>query len=243
MLRTVLFLAFGIIVMILLLPVSLIFWIFRDRSDEAGASPFMDAVIKPGLKVLALIGGLKIETSGLQNIPDEPALFVSNHQGNLDALPALLYLGKMKPVLVKHQIMKLPVARIYIDLESCVPIDREDIRQSLTALRKISAKLKAGHSAIIFPEGTRSKGPEMGPFKHGAFKAAVWAHVPVVPFVLDGSYKAFEEQGKLVPATIKLTVLPPLEPEEFKGLKTQEISDIVQGRIQKELDRMRSEER
>ncbi|MBQ4234209.1 MAG: 1-acyl-sn-glycerol-3-phosphate acyltransferase [Firmicutes bacterium] len=241
MIRTILFLAFGITVMILLLPVSFILWLLRDKSDEADASRFMDIVVKPGLYVLAWIAGAKIEARGTENIPDSPALFVANHQGNLDALAALMKLGKMKPVLVKKEIMSLPVARFYIDLESCVPIDRDDIRQSLTALKKITAKLKAGHSAIIFPEGTRSKGSDMNEFKHGAFKPALWADVPIVPFALDGSYKCFEEKGKLTPAVIKLSVLPPIMPEEFRGLKTQEISELVQSRIQAELDRMRSE--
>lgn len=241
MLRSILFLAFGIIVMILLLPVSLILLIFRDKSDGAGPSRLMDICIQPGFRALAEIAGLKTETRGLENIPEDPALFIGNHQGNMDALTSMICLGKMKPALVKHQLMKLPLARIYIALDSCVPIDRADVRQSLTALRKVSEKLKAGHSVIIFPEGTRSKGPDMHEFKHGAFKAAVWAGVPIVPFASDGSYKAFEEKGRLVPTTVKFSVLPPIPPEEFKGMKTQEISEMVQARIQAELDRMRSE--
>ncbi|MBR0115113.1 MAG: hypothetical protein IJM11_08040, partial [Firmicutes bacterium] len=60
MIRTILFLAFGITVMILLLPVSFILWLLRDKSDEADASRFMDIVVKPGLYVLAWIAGAKI---------------------------------------------------------------------------------------------------------------------------------------------------------------------------------------
>ncbi len=240
MLRSILFLAFGITAMILLLPVSLILLLFKDKSDGAGPSPFMDIFVQPGFKVLAAIAGIRTETSGLENIPEYPALFIGNHQGNMDALTSMIFLGKMKPALIKHQLMRLPLARIYIALDSCVPINRTDVRQSLTALKKVTAKLKAGHSVIIFPEGTRSKGPDMHEFKHGAFKAAVWAQVPIVPFVSDGAYKAFEEKGRLVPTRVKFSVLPPISPEEFKGMKTQEISSMVQARIQAELDRMRS---
>ena len=50
---------------------------------------------------------------------------------------------------------------------------------------------------VIFPEGTRAKGPdyELGEFHHGSFKLATKAKVPIVPVTINGTYKCYEETG------------------------------------------------
>ena len=60
-------------------------------------------------------------------------------------------------------------------------IDRFNMRESVKAIYAGVEKLKSGYSVIIFPEGTRSKGPFMNEFKKGSFKLAINANVPVIP--------------------------------------------------------------
>ena len=55
--------------------------------------------------------------------------------------------------------------------------------------------MKNGHSIVIFPEGTRSKGGEVGEFKAGSFHLAVKSGVAILPVTLDGTYKMFEANG------------------------------------------------
>ena len=43
-------------------------------------------------------------------------------------------------------------------------------------------------SVVIFPEGTRSRTGEMGPFKVGAFKLAVEEGVSIVPITINGTF-------------------------------------------------------
>ena len=87
----------------------------------------------------------------------------------------------------------------------------------------------------IFPEGHRSKGPQRDEFKPGAFKPALKAQTPVVPFVIDGTYKCFEEKRRLIKAPVTVTILPPVYPQE--GEKTKALSQRVRQLIQDELDR------
>ena len=72
---------------------------------------------------------------------------------------------------------------------------------------------------MIFPEGTRSKGPEPGSFKRGAFKLATKPGVPIIPVSLNGSYKMYEETGIMKGARIDVKIHPPVE---TKGLSRQE---------------------
>ncbi|MEG2842222.1 MAG: lysophospholipid acyltransferase family protein, partial [Ruthenibacterium sp.] len=89
-----------------------------------------------------------------------------------------------------------------------------------------------GKSMIVFPEGTRSKGGPMGEFKSGGFKMACKAKAPIVPVVIDGSYKIMEANGNWMrPAHVNITILPPiataaLTREEQKALP-QKVAQMI----------------
>ena len=86
--------------------------------------------------------------------------------------------------------------------------------------------LNRGKSLIIFPEGTRSKGGPVAEFKSGSLRIAVKAKVPVVPVVIDGSYKVMEQNrwGILIrPALVKVKVLDAIE---TAGLTKEEGKDL-----------------
>jgi len=74
---------------------------------------------------------------------------------------------------------------------------------------------------VIAPEGTRSATGELLEFKQGAFFMARKLAVPIIPVVLHNVSDALPK-GKLLvrPATIQVTVMPPLWPEEIGALKT-----------------------
>ena len=74
----------------------------------------------------------------------------------------------------------------------CVSIEREDLRQALTAIKETGQRLQDGLNMVIFPEGTRSHGPEVAEFKKGSIKAATMVGAPIVPFRLENMYAIFE---------------------------------------------------
>src|SRR4029077_3974866 len=50
----------------------------------------------------------------------------------------------------------------------------------------VAARVRGGLSVVVFPEGTRSRDSDVGPFKRGSFLIALEAGVPVVPLSLVG---------------------------------------------------------
>lgn len=180
------------------------------------------------LPVVKGVAGFKVETTGKENIPDGPALYVGNHQGLFDIIIALEQFGKLTPLLAKIEASKIPLIGSWMKILDCVFIDRGNIRSSLESIKRCEDTLKGGQSVIIFPEGTRSREHEMGEFKPGAFRCAIKAEVPIVPFVIDGTYHAWEEQGKLVPTTASLKILPPIHTEEIEKERTKHISEEVE---------------
>ena len=109
-----------------------------------------------------------------------------------------------------------------IDIRS-VFIEREDARASLRAIEEGINFLKQGFSLVIFPEGTRSRGGEMGEFKKGSLRLATKIGIPIVPVTIDGTYKAYEEKGYVQPATVSFKIHKAIETE---GMNRKEAAEL-----------------
>ena len=187
-----------------------------QRLEAAGELDARDALVEPQVqrwaRSLLRKAGVEVEVSGLENIPGCPAVFVANHQSYFDIPVLLSWLDRPHPLVAKQEIRKLPLIRSWMKLLDCVFIDRENPRQSVAALGEAARNMaERGRSFIIFPEGTRSRGDRVGEFKNGGFRVALKSGAPVVPVVIDGTYRVMEANHMwILPARVRLRVLPPI---------------------------------
>lgn len=157
-----------------------------------------------------------VSVTGLENIPHDTAVvFMGNHQGYMDIPLILGYVNKPTAFISKIEIKKVPIMSKWMELMQCVFMDRKNMRQSVQAISDAVETLKNGYSLVIFPEGTRSKGGPVAPFKAGSFKLAFRSEVPIIPLTIDGTWKVLEEHKKLCPSHIKLTIHPPIQTKEL----------------------------
>lgn len=119
---------------------------------------------------------------------NRPAVFVVNHQTELD----VLLLGAIWPlhcsVTAKKSLRNIPFLGWFMTLSGAVFIDRVDRAQAMKAFEGASRDMRdKQQSVVIFPEGTRSYSaePMLLPFKKGAFHLAVQAGVPIIPVVAE----------------------------------------------------------
>lgn len=173
-------------------------------------------------RLIKLAGG-NIEVVGTENIPEETAVFVANHQGDFDIPTVLTVTGKPRALMAKKSLAKIPGIHGWMNHLQCVFLDREDDKEAIRALMDSTKLVKSGYSMTIFPEGTRSKGGPVKEFKGGAFRIATNAKVPVVPITIDGSYRMLEAHGYIHPATIKVTIH---EPIPTAGMSRQEVREL-----------------
>ena len=138
---------------------------------------------------LLRLAGVQLEVLGLENIPDEPVVFVCNHQGNFDIPILLTALPKANGILAKKELQHLPLINRWMLLLHCVFIDRDNPRQAVSALNSAAKNLQDGCSIVVFPEGTRSKCADIGEFKAGAFKIATKTKAKIVPLKVTARTK------------------------------------------------------
>lgn len=178
-------------------------------------------------------GKVTIESHGLDNIPKENGFMLyPNHQGLFDVLVFLESCPVPFAFVIKKEVSKVILLKQVIGAVGSEVIDREDIRQSLAVINKVSDEVKKGRNFLIFAEGTRSKlGNKLLDFKGGSFKSAMKAKCPIVPCALIDSFKPFDESS-IKPVTVKLIYLPPIYYEEYKNMKSPEIATEVKRRIE-----------
>lgn len=178
---------------------------------------------------LAWASGVKVRMTGLENIPkDEPVLFVSNHQSNLDFAILLGLINKPKAFVAKIELARIPVVSPWMRNIGCVFMDRKDIRQSLKVMNEAVDIIRSGLSMVIFPEGTRSRSDTVAEFKKGSLRLADKAGVPVVPVTISGSYKAVEaNKGWIKPVEVKVVIAKPIYYRNLSKEDKDRIHEIV----------------
>lgn len=231
MFRTFLFYFTIGLVLLITLPIWLIARIFPGKNPRKWPQLILD-IFSP---LVLWIAGFKLEVKGLENIPEGPALLVGNHQGLLDMFIALMKMDKVRPFLAKKEAKKIPVIASWMRMIGCVFIDRSSTRSAVESINEVEGKLRSGDSVIIFPEGKRSRCHEMASFKPGAFRPAVRTGVPIVPFVIDGSYKAWEENHKITPCHCKLTILEPIYQSAPNEITSTALAKITEEKIREAL--------
>ena len=182
-------------------------------------------------------GRVKVICHGIENLPKETGYIIfPNHQGLFDALAFLETHERPFVTVMKKEVKDIFLLRNVICLLQAEIIDREDVRQCMTVIKNMTNRVKAGENFIIFAEGTRSKnGNQVGEFKGGSFKSAMNARCPIVPAALVDSYKVFDTNS-IRRQTMHLFYMEPLYYKDYKDMKSTEIAELVQNRIQSTID-------
>ncbi len=178
-------------------------------------------------------GRVTIEVHGAENIPAEPGfMFFPNHQGLYDVLAIIDSCEVPFAFVIKKEASNIILLKQIIAALGSLPIDRDDLRQSMEVIKEVTKQVKEGKNFLIFAEGTRSRrGNELNEMKGGSFKSATKARCPIVPVALIDSFRPFDEKS-IKPVTVHVYYLKPIPYEEYKDMSTTEIAEMVKARIE-----------
>lgn len=130
-------------------------------------------------------------------IPENKTIiFAANHQSLFDIPPMIWWLRKHHPKFVsKIELGKgIPSVSFNLKYGGGALIDRKDPKQALRVLSEFAQRLHdRTWSAVIFPEGTRSRDGKPKSFSVNGLKMMI-AHNPdayIVPISINNSWKVF----------------------------------------------------
>ena len=162
---------------------------------------FFALAIKP---FMALFIGLRVR--GREHLTrTEPFVLIANHSSHLDtmSLLSLFPLGRLRrirPVAAADYFERNRFVSLFTKtLFNILPIARKNITAENNPLRRMREAIDAGDSLIIFPEGTRGFGEQMGEFRSGVAHLIEKAPgVPIVPAYLVNMGRSLPK-GEFIP--------------------------------------------
>jgi 1-acyl-sn-glycerol-3-phosphate acyltransferase len=169
-------------------------------------------VVKAGsFSALALVG-IRIRVLGRERVDWSRAhVVMGNHQGILDPFVLVAGVPQHMVGIEKRENFKIPIYGALAKAWGNLPIDRSNPEAARATIDQAEHCLHGGTSIAMFPEGTRSKTGEFGPFKKGGFHLAINTGADIVPFTISGSYER----------------LPPGEWRVLPGLITIEFGEAI----------------
>lgn len=182
-------------------------------------------------------GNIDLTVTGQDKLPEENGFILyGNHQGLFDVVALVATFPRILGAVFKKELEGVPFLKQIIACTKSFAMDREDVRQSLSVIQKVTEEVKQGRNYLIFPEGTRSKkGNVMGQFHGGSFRCAVKAKCPIVPVAFIDSFKVLDQKG-CKKVGVQIHFLEPIPFEEYGHMKTVEIAQLVKDRIQQAID-------
>jgi len=218
MIKTILAFAITVLTIILCTPIGIVCMVLRVLGLKKPTSWIVYKIAQTWSRILILVTGCAMDVRGRENIPPKGGVcFVSNHVGIFDIILALAYAGRPFGFIAKKELLYLPFIDIWIYMLGGLFIDRINIRKAKKTIDLGIQKLQKGWSMLIFPEGTRSKGQGLLPFRSGAIKLATNSLVPIIPIAIAGSYEVFEKDYRVHGVPVKMVFCPAINTSELSG--------------------------
>jgi 1-acyl-sn-glycerol-3-phosphate acyltransferase len=189
--------------------------------------------------LLVKVAGISLRVRGLEHIPRSGGfLLVCNHVNTFD--PLILY-----AVIPRHCIAIEKAAHFrwflygkMIERWGNLPVESGNPTLSAASLDRAAVELVSGTPVFIYPEGTRARTGQLGPFKKGGFHLALRTRVPLIPMVFKGADKIFLQGTPLIrPGTEDVVLLPPVDLSGYRDNEAQRLADDVRELIRAELER------
>ncbi|WP_448176225.1 1-acylglycerol-3-phosphate O-acyltransferase [Morganella morganii] len=175
---------------------------------------------------LSHVFGIKM----VYRIPEEAkhygsCVYVGNHQNNYDMITMSNAVQQRTVTVGKRSLIWIPFFGQLYWISGNILIDRSNRSKAHNTITQVADQIKKRNISVwMFPEGTRSRGRGMLPFKTGAFHAAMAAGVPVVPVCVSTT------QGRIKlnrwnNGVVIVEMLPPVDTSKYTREQVRELAE------------------
>ncbi len=183
--------------LVVLCTIQPIQWVAYKVFGDKGLKISFDYVAYFTMKCTHILG-VRYSFENRELIPKNvPIIFVANHQSLLDTAGIIWYLRNFNVAFVtKKELGKgIPAISYNLRHSKYVLIDRDNPRQAIPKIKSLGEYIeKENCSAVIFPEGTRSKTGVPNEFAESGLKI-LCKYAPsayIVPITINNSWKVYQ---------------------------------------------------
>jgi 1-acyl-sn-glycerol-3-phosphate acyltransferase len=185
---------------------------------------------RASLACLRLLCGVRAVYQGLEHLLPGPVIVAAKHQSAWETL-ALMALLDNPAIVLKQELIRLPVFGWFALATGCIPVDREGTAKAMRIMLRAAGHAKNQNRPIlIFPEGTRTpfgSAPSLLPGVVGLYKHL---GVSIVPVALDSGRLWPRKSFLIKPGVIHVRFLPPIAP----GLEKAQILEVLHTAINRD---------
>ncbi|WP_237386485.1 1-acylglycerol-3-phosphate O-acyltransferase [Xenorhabdus sp. Sc-CR9] len=172
------------------------------------------------------IFGIKL----LKRIPAEvqqygPSIYIGNHQNNYDMITMSNTVQPRTVTVGKKSLVFIPFFGQLYWLTGNILINRENRTKAHGTISQVVNQIKKHQISVwMFPEGTRSRGRGLLPFKTGAFHAAIAAGVPIVPVCVSSTHGKIKF-NRWNNGTVIVEILPAVDTTKYTKEQVRELAE------------------
>jgi len=184
--------------------------------------------------LLKWIVGITHQIEGLDNLPSEPCLIVSNHQSAWETITYLLFFPEVA-IITKIELLKIPIFGAFLKRSPMIPIDRDAGTKALRQMvEEGQLALEQGRSILIFPEGTRQAPGTPIEFKRGVELLYSKLNAPLLPVAMNSGLFWLPGNQTKRAGVIRVSILPAI----LAGQKSQDAIKAAEQKVQAALNKM-----
>ncbi len=215
---------------------AFIFFLFCFRPFDLRNAIFWCRVVPP---VARKILNLKFEIKNHDRFKEfHPCVYVANHQHALDLIIFAETIIMPTTALGKKELKYIPFYGWLFWLSGQIMIDRSNREKAIQAVDIAAAQaLEKNASIWVFPEGTRSKGKEMGQFKKGAFHLSLSMKRPILPLVCN-TFHTTVNFNKWNPGKVVIQVMDPVYPDQYSLESIDNFISEVRNRMMNQIQKL-----
>ncbi|MBB1463081.1 1-acylglycerol-3-phosphate O-acyltransferase [Vibrio sp. SG41-7] len=190
---------------------------------------------------MSKIFGMKLEL----RIPEDAYsrgqhVYVANHQNSWDLFTISSAVTPKVVTVGKKSLAWMPLFGQLYWLTGNILIDRANRSKAVGTIDQVVTSLKESDVSVwMFPEGTRSRGRGLLPFKTGAFHAAIGAGLPIIPIVCSstGGVKLNRwNNGHVI-----VEMLPPISTEDYDKSNVRQLANLAREQMAAKLEELDKE--
>ena len=179
--------------------------------------------------------GITLEEVG--KMDESCDMVILNHQSLLDIIVIEYIHNRHLAWVGKKEITDLFFFGHIMKGPNMITIDREDKTGLIKLLREAKDRLSKGRPIAMFPEGTRSNGESMLPFKPGAAMIANKLKLKVQPLIIINTKNILDSQKlESNPGVVKVIYLDPVQADKNTDWFEQtekKMQEVLQNEINK----------